>query len=145
VNRRALVPRDGHPQASAHYLWFKQLERAFETWDPIAAGQPQELLPERMHPNTYGWEGEMRLFDAESPRIVGSRFILEDTAFNAFARVEGDDAPVPVVDGIEALGRAAQHARTTTCATRGSATGIWRLGDRHILEAKGPNPVLDLR
>ncbi|NLO05564.1 MAG: hypothetical protein GX131_07005 [candidate division WS1 bacterium] len=141
VNFRALVPRDGHPQASAHFLWFKQLERAFETWDPIAAGQPQEFLPERMHPNTYGWEGEMRLFDAESPRIVGSRFILEDTAFNAFARVEGDDAPVPVVDGIELSGA----RRSTPNYDRRNSWfrhGNLALGDRHILEVKGPNPVL---
>ncbi|MGI5818609.1 MAG: hypothetical protein ACOX9R_10995 [Armatimonadota bacterium] len=141
VNRRALVPRDGHPQAAAHYLWFKQLERAFETWDPIHAGQPQELLPERMHPNTYGWEGEMRLFDAESPRIVGNRFILEDTAFNAFARVDGDDAPTPVVDGAELSG-----ARRSTPGydLRNSwfRHGNLRLGDRHIIEAKGPNPEL---
>lgn len=141
VNRRALVPRDGHPQAAAHYLWFKQLERAFETWDPIVAGQPQEYLPERMHPNSYGWEGEMVLFDAQSPRIVGSRFILEDTAFNAFARVDGDDAPVPVIDGRELSG-----ARRSTPGydLRNSwfRHGNLSLGDRHILEVKGPSPEL---
>jgi len=136
VNRRALVPRDGHPQAAAHYLWFKQLERAFETWDPIVAGQPQEHLPERLHRNTYGWEGEMVLFDAESPRIVGNRFILEDTGFNAFASVEGEEAPIPVIDGVEVSG-----ARRSTPGydPRNSwfRHGNLRLGDRHILEVAG--------
>ena len=32
-NRYAQVPIDGHPQAAAHYLWFKQLEKAFECHD----------------------------------------------------------------------------------------------------------------
>ena len=44
-NRYALVPLDGHPQAAAHYLWFKQLEKAFECWDPIVPGQAQLQLP----------------------------------------------------------------------------------------------------
>ncbi len=141
VNRRALVPRDGHPQAAAHYLWFKQLERAFETWDPTVAGHPQELLPERMHPNTYGWEGEMVLFDAESPRIADSRFILEDTAFNAFARVDGEDAPVPVVDG-EELSGARRSTASYNLRNSWFRHGNLRLGDRHVLEVKGPNPEL---
>lgn len=145
VNRRALVPRDGHPQAASHYLWFKQLERAFETWDPGAgarwAGQPQEYLPERLHPNSYGWEGEMVLFDGESPRIVANRFILEDTAFNAFARVAGDDAPIPVVDGEELSGA---RRSTPNYDLRNSwfRHGNLRPGDRHILEVKGPDAEL---
>lgn len=141
VNARALVPRDGHPQAASHYLWFKQLERAFEAWDPIAAGQPQEFLPERLHPNSYGWEGEMVLLDAESPRIAGNRCIIEDTAFNAFASVDGDAAPVPVIDGVE-QGGARRSTPGYDLRNSWFRMGNLRLGDRHILEAKGPNPVL---
>lgn len=141
VNARALVPRDGHPQAAAHYLWSQQLARAFECWDPIEAGRPQELLPERVHPNTYGWEGEMAHFEAPHPRIVGSRFILEDTAVNAFARVAGDEAPVPVIDGVEMSGA----RRSTPVWDRRNSWfrhGNLRLGDRHILEVGGPGPEL---
>ena len=47
VNRAPWCPRDGHPQAAAHYLWFEQLEQRLREWDPIAAGQPQEFMPER--------------------------------------------------------------------------------------------------
>ncbi len=141
VNRRALVPRDGHPQAAAHYLWFKQLERAFETWDPIEAGQPQELLPERLHPNSYGWEGEMVLFERESARIVGNRFILEDTAFNAFASAAEDEEPQPVVDG-EQLAGSRRGQPSYDLRNSWFRYGNLRLGDRHILEAKGPGAEL---
>ncbi len=141
ANLRTVVPRDGHPQAAGHYLWFKQLERAFECWDPIEAGQPQEYLPERVHANTYGWEGEMARFDQQSPRIVTSRFILEDTAFNAFAGAEGDAAPVPVIDGVELSG--ARRSRPGY-DPRNSwfRHGDLRLGDRHILEVRGPGAQL---
>jgi len=141
ANVRTVTPRDGHPQAPGHYLWFQQLPRACECGDPIEAGQPQEYLPERVHRNTYGWEGEMARFDGESPRILGSRFILEDTAFNAFARVEGDAAPVPVIDGVEQSGA----RRSTPVWDRRNSWfrhGNLRLGDRHILEVKGPAPEL---
>jgi hypothetical protein len=65
-NPRTLVPADGHPQAAAHYLWSQQLLKAFECWDPIEAGQAQLQLPERVHANSYGWEGEMVTYDQKS-------------------------------------------------------------------------------
>ncbi|MCP3967815.1 MAG: hypothetical protein GY750_15410 [Lentisphaerae bacterium] len=52
--RYTLVPKDGHPQAACHYLWFKQIEKTFEIWSPIVTGQAQLSLPERIHKNTYG-------------------------------------------------------------------------------------------
>jgi len=138
-NRFALVPADGHPQGAAHFLWFKQLERAFECWDPILPGQAQLHLPERLHRNTYGWEGEMTTFDSTSSRIRRNRFIFEDQAINCWGRVD-NEPPVPYVDGIEMKSRRSlpnrnlrnsvfRHGRTT-------------LGDRHILELGGENAQL---
>lgn len=139
ANRFSLVPSDGHPQAAAHYLWFKQLEKAFECWDPIFPGQAQLQLPERLHPNTYGWEGNMVTFDSTSPRINTNRFIFEDNAINCWGKTDSEP-PVPYVDGIKFTSRRSspsynlrnsmfRHGRTT-------------LGDRHILEIAGDNAKL---
>ena len=141
-NRRALVPRDGHPQAACHFLWFKQLERAFECWDPIQPGQAQLQLPERLHRNTYGWEGEIVTYDADSPRIVGNKFIFEDTALNAWGAVTGDDEkPRPYVDG-EQTGGARRSSPRRDVRNSWFRFGNCRLGDRHILEIEGPEARL---
>jgi hypothetical protein len=66
------MPADGHPQAAGHFLWFKQLEKAFECRDPVVPGQAQLHLPERIHENSYNWEGEMVSFDTSSERIKGT-------------------------------------------------------------------------
>ena len=138
-NRFALVPADGHPQAAAHYLWFKQLEQAFESWDPIFPGQVQLHLPERLHANTYGWEGEMTTFDSTSSRIRGNRFIFEDQAINSWGKVE-NEPPVPYVDGIKMTSRRSlpQHNLRNSVFRHGRTT----LGDRHILELSGKNAKL---
>lgn len=138
-NRYALVPFDGHPQATAHYLWFKQLERAFECWDPIIPGQAQLNLPERIHRNTYNWEGEMVTFDKTSKRINGNRFIFEDGAVNCWGKVDSGK-PLPYVDGILYESRASSPRRDI----RNSMFRFGRttLGDRHILEIEGYNPDL---
>lgn len=136
VNRYSLVPSDGHPQAAAHYLWFKQLEKAFECWDPILPGQAQVQLPERLHPNSYGWEGNMVSFDSISQRIKTNRFIFEDNAINCWGKSD-NEPPVPYVDGVALQSRRSspgydirnsmfRHGRTS-------------LGDRHILEIVGDN------
>jgi len=141
-NRRALVPRDGHPQAACHYLWFKQLERAFECWDPIQPGQAQLQLPERLHRNTYGWEGEMVTYGAHGPRLVGNKFIFEDTAINAWGAVAGDEQkPLPYVDGQERSG-ARRNSPRRDVRNSWFRFGNCRLGDRHILEIKGPEARL---
>ncbi|MCP4642313.1 MAG: hypothetical protein GY851_17845, partial [bacterium] len=137
-NRYALVPADGHPQAAAHYLWFKQAEKAFECSDPMVPGQPQEYLPERAHANTYGWEGEMVTYDAKSGRLNGGMFMLDDTAMNCWGAA--DETPVPFVDGEElALRRSAPTRDIRNSLFR---HGRCRLGDRHVLELVGPNARL---
>jgi hypothetical protein len=148
-NRYALVPRDGHPQAASHYLWFKTLERAFECWDPILPGHAQLQLPERIHPNTYGWEGEMITYDSKSARIKdGNKFILDDTAFNCWGKVDTpkDKAkarkakPTITVDGKEIKARRNYpHRNIRNSLTR---YGRLTLGERHVVELSGENAQL---
>ncbi len=139
-NRYALVPRDGHPQAAAHYLWFKALEKAFECWDPILPGIPQQYLPERLYSTTYGWEGEIRTFPADSPRIHDRRFfIFEDTAVNCWGAVDAG-TPVPYVDGVKHRSRRSFPRRDLRNSM--FAWGRTTLGDRHILEIAGKNARL---
>ena len=138
-NRYALVPRDGHPQAVAHYLWFKQLEKAFECWDPILPGQAQLQLPERVHSNTYGWEGEMVTYDAKSGRLNGNTFVFDDTAINCWGNVD-EGAPVPYVDGEKLSSRRAMPRRDLRNSM--FRHGRCRLGDRHVLEIAGKGAKL---
>lgn len=138
-NKFALVPNDGHPQAAGHYLWFKQVEKAFECWDPILPGQIQVQLPERVHSNTYNWEGEMLSFENTSKRLKANRFIFEDGAINCWGKVDSLK-PVPYVDGLKLEIR-------NPIAKRDLRNSMFRygrtsLGDRHILEITGINPVL---
>lgn len=131
--------KDGHPQASGHYLWFKQLETAFECFDPIATGRAQRHLPERVIPTTYGWEGDHVTFEAGNPRIRGSRFIFEDTAINCWGQADGD-GPEPYVNGQKLSARRSSPRRDI----RNSyfRHGRTRLGDRHILELGGEDAAL---
>ncbi|NOY83000.1 MAG: LamG domain-containing protein [Kiritimatiellaeota bacterium] len=138
-NRYALVPRDGHPQAAAHYLWFKTLEKAFECWDPVVPGIPQQYLPERLHSNTYGWEGEMVQFDKNSPRIHGNMFIFEDTAINCWGGTDSD-IPVPLVDGLKQDSRRSSPRRDLRNSM--FRWGRTSLGDRHVLEVTGKRAYL---
>jgi hypothetical protein len=138
-NRYSLVPSDGHPQAAGHYLWFRQLEKAFECWDPILPGQAQLQLPERLHPNSYGWEGEMITFDKSSTRIRTNSFIFEDNAVNCWGTVDSEP-PVPYVDGIKMESRRSSPSRDIRNSL--FRYGRTRLGDRHILEITGANAKL---
>lgn len=137
VNSYALVPRDGHPQAAAHYIWGQLLQRAFQVTDPIAPGIPQQYLPERITPTTIGWEGDMNTYDAKSPRIHdGTAFILDDTMVNLWATSKDKQVTVHV-DGKEDRG-----SRRTLFAKRDPrnssfATGLLSLGDRHVIEVAG--------
>jgi len=135
----SFVPPDGHPQAGGHYIWFKQLEKAFECWDPIAPGSVQLHLPERLHENSYGWEGEMVRFDTNSARIKTNRFIFEDNAINCWGKVD-DDPPVIFVDGK----RFESRRSSPYYDIRNSMFryGNTRSGDRHILEVSGKNARL---
>ncbi len=141
-NRFALVPADGHPQAAAHYLWFKQIEKAFECWDPITPGIAQLQLPERVHRNTYGWEGEMVTFDEQSPRIQNARFIFEDTALNCWAKFDRSTVTASfLVDGKKCSSRQSPYkGRDIRNST--FRHGNCSLGDRHVLEITGQDVEL---
>jgi hypothetical protein len=138
-NKYALVPVDGHPQAAGHFLWFKQLEKAFECWDPIVTGQAQLQLPERLHPNSYGWEGDMVTFDKSSKRIKGNKFIFEDDAINCWGKVS-KEPPLPLVDGVKYYSRTSSSVRDIRNSM--FRHGRCSLGDRHILEIGGENGEL---
>ena len=133
----APVPGDGHLQAYAHYLWFKELERAFEAVDPLEPGIAQVRLPERLSPYTLGWEGDVRTYSAPHPRIrKGLGFILDDTVVNLWAtckdervQISVDGKPVP---GVRSLPMARRDSRNSTFAA-----GRLSLGDRHIVEVAG--------
>ena len=134
-NMYALAPDGGHPAAAGHYLWFKQLERAFECWDPIRAGQVQLQLPQRVHPNSYGWEGEIVTFDHESPRIRKNMFVFEDTAINCWGMAAKDSQPVPYVDGRQQSCR--RNSPNRSLRNSLFRHGRTQLGDRHVLEIVG--------
>lgn len=141
TNRYAFVPIDGHPQAAAHFIRFKQFEKAFECWDPIVPGQVQVRLPERVHPNTYGWEGEMVTFNRNSERLKGNRFIFEDVAINCWGKVD-EGKPIPYVDGVKSTYEARRSYPERDVRNSMFRFGHARLGDRHILEITGINPEL---
>lgn len=138
-NRYALVPSDGHPQAAGHYLWFKQIEQVFECWDPIQTGQAQVQLPERIHPNSYGWEGDMVRFESKSPRFRDGRMIIiEDTAYNFW--VAGSTNPVSVlIDGVKVKAGRGTSFKSINNRNASGSFGRLSLGDRHIVEVGEPD------
>ncbi len=139
-NRFAQVPSDGHPQASGHYLWFKQLEKAFECHDPVAPGQAQLQLPERIHPNTYGWEGEILSHRSGSPRLFRpDAFIIDDTAFNCWASFQGEKSSV-LVDGKE-VGTPRRSSPNIDQRNSLFRFGNLRLGERHLVELAAEVPL----
>lgn len=94
VPSATLTPRDGHPQAVAHDLWGRVLERAFMPVDPIAAGIPQVQLPERISPYTIGWEGEQQTYQGDSPRLYQKRaFIADETVVSLWVNTSANAAP----------------------------------------------------
>jgi hypothetical protein len=140
-NPYALCPDGGHPEAVGHYLWFKQLERAFECWDPIRAGQAQLHLPDRVHPNSYGWEGHITTYNAESDRIQGGLFLFDDTAVNCWGVVPDDDKDAGIfVDGEKMSFRRSSPRRDVRNSL--FRFGRCRLGDRHVLELAGKGAKL---
>lgn len=140
-NPYALCPDGGHPEAAGHYLWFKQLERAFECWDPIRAGQAQLHLPERVHPNSYGWEGDITTYTADSDRIQGGLFLFDDTAVNCWGIVPVDEKDAGVFVNGEKMSfrRSSPHRDVRNSLFR---HGRCRLGDRHVLELAGKGAKL---
>jgi hypothetical protein len=136
-NSYALVPRDGHPQAAAHYLWAKQLERAFDVADPIQPGVAQLQLPERANPYTVGWEGEIATYGGSDPRLHGgTAFILDDTVINLWATTQ--DAEVVIrMDGQTDRGSRRRPMAKRDVRNSTFATGALALGDRHVVEVTG--------
>jgi len=142
INSYALVPRDGHPQTAAHYIWSQLLQRAFEVADPMKPGLPQQYLPERITPTTIGWEGEIDTYPANSPRIHNkTAFILDDTMVNLWASTK-DKLVTVHVDGKVDNGsrRKPMNARDARNST--FATGRLSLGDRHVIEVSGTDSHL---
>ncbi len=133
VNRYALVPADGHPQAAAHYLWFKQLEKAFECSDPTLPGIAQLQLPSRMHPNSYGWEGEISAYRKGNPRFFKpNAFILDDTMFNSWGNFTDKESAV-FVDGVN-KGKPRRSSPNIDIRNSLFRHGDLTLGDRHVVE-----------
>ncbi len=142
VNRLGFTPGDGHPQAAAHYLWGRMLERAFQPVDPLQTGVAQNHLPARVSPYTIGWEGEMRTYPAASPRIHENAFLLDDTVVNLWA-----DSAAPTIgvllDGESGEspgfynGSRLKPAKARNPRNSSFAIGRLSLGDRHVVEVKG--------
>jgi len=126
---------DAHPQAAGHYVRFKQFEKAFECWDPILPGLAQLQLPERLHHNSYGWEGEMATYTEDSARLRGARFVFEDTVVNCWGDAESDTL-TPHVDG-QPFRECKPYPVRNTRNSLFHNDGACRLGDRHVLELAG--------
>ena len=140
-NPYALCPDGGHPEATGHYLWFKQLERAFECWDPIRCGQAQLFLPERLHPNSYGWEGEITTYNQDSDRVQGGMFLFDDTAVNCWGVIPDDKNDSSIfIDGQQMSARRSMPRRDLRNSL--FRHGRCRLGDRHVLELVGKGAKL---
>lgn len=143
-NHYALCPDGGHPQAGAHTIWFRQLERMFELADPLATLVPQTRLPPRYNPYSYGWEGRIVTYTAPHPRIRGSRMVIDDTAFNLWCSDGGKERMTLVLDGEESKGGSAGNGRQMTRRDPRNSSfvhGRLSLGDRHLLEVLGTGPV----
>ncbi len=138
-NPFAQVPSDGHPQAAAHYLWFKQLEKAFECHDPIVPGQAQLFLPERIHRNTYGWEGEMVQYRAGSPRIFRpNAFIIDDAAFNCWGSYKDKKSAI-LVNG-KSVGSTRSSLPAFNARNSLFRFGNQNIGDRYVVEFQAEEP-----
>ena len=141
INYNAIGNNDGHPQAAVHYIWFKQLERAFECAGPVVSGVAQLHLPERVMPTAYNWEGEMKLYRAGDKRIFRpNAFILDDSAFNAWAGFktkapQGKETPRGnvFING-ELKGSARRAYPYYNVRNSFFRHGRLPLGDRHVLE-----------
>ncbi|MDB6140401.1 MAG: hypothetical protein JWO94_3473 [Verrucomicrobiaceae bacterium] len=141
-NSHALVPVDGHPQAAAHSLWARQLERAFEVADPIEPGIAQLQLPERLSQYTLGWEGDVKTYPAGDKRLRDNKgFILDETYINLWAR-SSDDLVSVRIDGKpdDSSRRKPMKARDNRNST--FAKGRLSFGDRHIVEVTGTDSAL---
>ena len=144
INHQAVGNCDGHPQAGIHYLWFKQLEKAFDCTGPVVAGFPQKHLPERLMHGTINWEGRMKHYSQKDPRFFRkTAIIIDDSALNAWAYTTEkvkNGAPTPrsdlYVDGIKThhQRRMVRYDRRNSFAQHGRLS----FGDRHVAEVASP-------
>ncbi|MBX7207213.1 MAG: SGNH/GDSL hydrolase family protein [Verrucomicrobiaceae bacterium] len=136
-NSCALVPADGHPQAAAHEIWAKQLERAFEAADPVKSGFAQLSLPERLSAHSIGWEGDITTYAANDKRLhCNTGFILDDTFVNLWASTKDELVGIRV-DGTQSESARRRPMRARDHRNSTFATGVLCLGDRHIVEVTG--------
>lgn len=141
-NRYALCTDGGHPEAAAHYVWFKTVEQAFEVADPIARGEAQLRLPRRLYPTSYNWEGEIKTYDTKSPRLKGNMLVLDDSQVTTWVTVPPDDKPESFVDGEKKrLTRNSPSRDGRSCAF---TVGKLSLGDRHVLEMTSTNSKINV-
>lgn len=132
---------DAHPQAYAHYLWYKQIERAFEAVDPIEPGLPQVQLPERVSSHSIGWEGEQHTYAAPHARLHhGTAVILDDTTVNLWATCKAERLQVRIDGQLDEQLRSPMPQRNVRNST--FAGGRLTLGDRHIVEVVGTDAQL---
>lgn len=141
-NPRALVPRDGHPQAVGHFLWSHVLQKAFECWDPVPAGVAQLTLPERLHGNTVNWEGELATYASPHPRIRQNKVVLDDTQFNCWASVKGDGALKPFINGVKPENDPRRPSPNRDIRNSAFRWGKGTLGDRQIFELAGEEAAI---
>ncbi len=132
---------DAHPQAYAHYLWYKQIERAFEAVDPIEPGLPQVQLPERVSWHSIGWEGDLNTYTAPDARIrQGTAIILDDTTVNLWATCSAERLQIRIDEQLGEQPRLPTPKRTVRNST--FAGGRLALGDRHVVEVVGSEAKL---
>lgn len=151
VNRYALVPNWCHPTTPGHYIWSKTIEKAFECVDPMLPGISQLYMPDRIHPNSYVWEGNIVTYKEADKRIFNNKiFVLDETVVNSWVR-EGSkecwsgankERPTPYIDGKKHL-QGLFHCEIERDGRNSYFRhGNSRLGDRHILEFSGDSTVI---
>jgi hypothetical protein len=134
---RSPILGDRHPQAYAHYIWYKQIEKLFEVVDPIQPGFPQAYLPERISPDTIGWEGDIVTYGNPHSRLrLSTGFIFDDTTVNLWATCKDKWVQV-MVDGTKPRNFERPSATKRDIQNSTYAVGRLSLGDRHIVEVVG--------
>jgi len=137
-NSYALCPRDGHPQAAGHFLWAKQLERAFDVAGPIEPGLAQRTLPERLHPASVTWEGEVHTYAAPHPRLYRQQLcLLDENVVNLWASGPKEELVGIRIDGGDQPGSRRKPMTRRDLRNSTFALGNLALGDRHIVEVTG--------
>src|SRR5690606_24531902 len=147
TNMFALMPDGGHPQASAHYLWFKQLEKAFDIVSPLDSPQPQRLLPPRWNQFSYLWEGDMRTITAPSPRIVNHEAVMtaEGPIVIWASHAEGEDNRNMHLRINGQIANDAGRGRNYPQRESRNASllrGRFEPGHRYVMEIVGNNPTI---